>query len=243
MNYENAKVSGESHFIGKILPLYLKNEHALFIDVGANAGNYSLELHKHFPTAKILAFEPNPSTFEKELSRIQNKQIEPVNLGISSQTETLTLFDRDDDLAVSTHASIYSNVIEELHQTKTVGIQAKFTSLDEFSEERDFEHINFLKIDTEGHELAAIQGTSQLLEKDSIDLIQVEFNEMNVISRTFFRDFKNLLPNFIAYRLLPQGGLQIGSRPLHSELFGFQNIIFINRKFRPNRFMKPTAQP
>jgi hypothetical protein len=52
---------------------------------------------------------------------------------------------------------------------------------------------------------------------------------MNIISRVFFKDFFDVLPNYIFYRLLPGGKLlEIKEySPLNCEIFAFQNIIAI----------------
>ena len=85
--------------------------------------------------------------------------------------------------------------------------------------------IDFLKVDTEGHELAVLQGASSLIEDGRIGCIHFEFNEMNIVSRVFFLDFRELLHNYKLYRLLPNGLLPLGDSPLETELFAYQNIV------------------
>jgi hypothetical protein len=51
---------------------------------------------------------------------------------------------------------------------------------------------------------------------------------MNVSSRTYFRDFWNLLPNYNFYRLLPDGMVKIERySPVFCEIFAYQNIVAI----------------
>lgn len=85
-----------------------------------------------------------------------------------------------------------------------------------------------LKIDTEGNELAVLHGAQNALKNGKIEMVHFEFNEMNVISRVFFRDFWNLLHplGFQFYRLLPNSAFEITRySPVDCEIFAFQNII------------------
>ena len=62
--------------------------------------------------------------------------------------------------------------------------------------------------------------------------IQFEFNEMNIESRVFMKDFFNILPEYDFFRLLPDGYIPLGNintyrNPLTLELFAMQNIVAI----------------
>ena len=62
-------------------------------------------------------------------------------------------------------------------------------------------------------------------------MIQFEFNEMNVASRVFFRDFWLMLPNYEFYRLMVDGMIRIDKYdPIYCEIFAFQNIVAFRRK-------------
>ena len=103
-------------------------------------------------------------------------------------------------------------------------------TLDNFAKREKIERIDFLKIDIEGNELAVLQGSKNLLTKNRILFIQFEFNEMNVYSRTFFKDFIDMLPDYIIYRMMPRGLYKLGPyRPSTHEIFAFQNIIAVHK--------------
>ena len=90
--------------------------------------------------------------------------------------------------------------------------------------------IRLLKIDTEGSELKVLLGAAKTLQAQRIDMIQIEFNEMNVVSRVFFRDYFQLLREFDIYRLLPGELLPLRDyRPLYCELFAFQNLLAVRK--------------
>ena len=80
------------------------------------------------------------------------------------------------------------------------------TTINIFCKQNKIKKINFLKMDTEGHELEVLKGASNLLNKNLIDFIQFEFGGCNINSRTFFQDYFYLLRDkFHIYRILKRG--------------------------------------
>ena len=58
-----------------------------------------------------------------------------------------------------------------------------------------------------------------------------KFNEANVHSRVFMKDLINLLDDYSLYRIMPGGKILELNNPYNAithEIFGTQNIIFIN---------------
>ena len=66
---------------------------------------------------------------------------------------------------------------------------------------------DFLKMDLEGHELFALRGAGDYLAPGKIAALAFEFGSANVNSRTFFRDFWELLTplGYTLYRMVPGG--------------------------------------
>ena len=54
--------------------LLLKSESFVFLDIGTNIGNYSLDLKNYFSNHKIIAFKPSPATFDKLLVNVGKNQ-------------------------------------------------------------------------------------------------------------------------------------------------------------------------
>src|SRR5215212_3153626 len=57
-------LTGERFLIESVLKKYVRQHPSVFFDVGANVGDYSKELRRAFPAARIYAFEPNINAFE-----------------------------------------------------------------------------------------------------------------------------------------------------------------------------------
>lgn len=222
LNYESLVASGETHFIQNFLPKKLSRAPVIF-DVGANVGDYTALLRDKFPEAQIHAFEPNPESFA-QLQRQAGARTFCRPIGLSSAPGEFDLFQASGTHS-SPHASLFRDVIQDLHASATQAVRVKVGTLDDYLQEHKLERVDFLKIDTEGNELAVLQGAQQALAQNRIGIIQFEFNDMNLVSRCYLRDFRLLLPKHKLFRLVRSGLLKIPQTPLRSELFAFQNIV------------------
>ena len=231
LNYESNHLSGE----GKFLSSYLRGKiNCIVFDVGANIGNYSAAIFKINPSATIYAFEPHPRTFQKLIVNIKNSNFYPHNFAVGHEVGVLSLYDYEDNNG-SSHASLFKDVIETIHKARSVEHKVSVITLDAFMKSRSIDMIDLLKIDTEGNELNVIRGILKYLSHGKVKAIHFEFNEMNVSSRTYFKDFWDILPNYDFYRMLPDGLAEIKSySPVFCEIFAYQNIVAIlqNEKYK-----------
>lgn len=228
LNSDNDKMSGESFFLDKILGRYAS---PLVLDVGANRGHYAEKVMESCPKADLYAFEPHPATFSVLQKAGERLGFKAVNCGMGSEVGSLKLYDNKSASDGSEHASLYREVIADIHKNDVAAVDVRVDTVDRFLAEHGIKHVTLLKIDTEGHEYQVLLGAAKTLADGRIDLIQIEFNEMNVVSRVFFRDFQALLGEaYDAYRLLPNGLLPLNKyRPRVCELFAFQNLLFVKR--------------
>jgi FkbM family methyltransferase len=161
------------------------------------------------------------------LTKLDLRNIFPYEKALGESIGSLDLFDHQDQDG-STHASLFPGVISEIHHDTSIAHRVEVDTLENVLASLGIAHIDFLKVDTEGAELAVLRGGKPLLEQNRVDVIQFEFNEMNVISRSFFYDFRTLLRGYNLFRLLPKGLLPIPESPMITELFAFQNIVAIS---------------
>lgn len=230
-NHENDLVSGEKAFI-KFLKSRRKLDTGVVMDIGANMGNYSVMLRKSGITLPLFAFEPHPVAFRKLSAAAETYNFTAVPMGAGEESSTATIYDYQGD-GGSEHASMYKGVIEHLHKGKAEEATIALTTIDEFVALHHIQKIALLKIDTEGHELSVLKGARQTIAGGLAEVIQVEFNEMNIISRTFFRDIVDILPGYDFYRLLPDGLKALGAyNSTNYEIFSFQNIVAMKRPLR-----------
>jgi FkbM family methyltransferase len=223
INYKNDVVSGERRFIRKLL---CSLEGPTVVDVGANEGDYSSAVLRANKNTRVFAFEPHPETFARLSSRLSSaRNVVATNLACGSSPSRLILYDHADG-AGTAHASLHRGVIERIHQDKSVQHVVNVTTLDQFAADHGIDVIHLLKIDTEGFELEVLKGASRLLREVRIRAIQFEFNEMNIVSGVFFKDFREAIPNYAFYRMLRSGlGALDPYSPSTCELFAYQNIV------------------
>ncbi len=225
-SHEYPAENGELFFAKRVISRYkVKN----LFDVGANQGTYTKMFTDLKFEGEIYCFEPHPTTFKKLDSLLNAPNIRKFDLALSGEKGSFHIYDYLSQDG-SEHASLFKGVIEEVHKGKTVAHLVKVETLDDFTKEHVIERVGLLKIDTEGNEYNVLQGAHSLISNNKIDLVHFEFNEMNVISRVFLRDFIKLLPDFNFYRLLPKGFLPLHyDHSLMMELFSYQNIVAIRK--------------
>ena len=222
LNFESDKLSGEQHFIKQHVSRIRKG---VALDVGANVGNYSRFIKRLNPDIDIFAFEPHPATYQRLIKNVDGLGIRTYNVGVGSTEGLLKLYDYPDEDG-SSHASLYKDVIEQIHKGQAVEHEVKIISLDVFAAEHNIDRVSLLKVDTEGHELEVLKGFENFIKTGKVDLIHFEFNEMNIVSRVYFKDFWEFLPNYDFFRMLPDGLVPIKNySPVFCEIFAYQNIV------------------
>ncbi len=235
MQWQNSVVSGEHYLISEVLTKVVSREnHSVLFDVGSNDGIYAKELLDSFPNAEIHCFEPNPISASRLKQRFNDHgNVKIAECAISDENaDDLELYDFATDDG-SQHASVYRAVLTDQHKATAVKSHAvRARKIDDYCQETGVTHIHFMKIDVEGHEFAALCGARDLLDEGSVDLIQFEFNKMNIYSRTFLKDYYDLLPGFGFYRLRKDGLIRMHNYKAKNEIFQFQNILAVAPRFR-----------
>ena len=229
---QNSEISGEAFVIRGVLKRLMTMPKPIIFDVGANVGDYSSQLLDTYENTLIYAFEPNAYAFKMLAARLHKLGVRCHNLGLGSQVGSQELFTYRDELH-SEHASVYESVLTELHKSKNnIKTAIEMTTIDYFCVREGIDFVDFLKIDTEGSELAVLQGAHDMIRQGRIGPIQFEFNEMNVVSRCFLRDFYIILRGYEFYRVDSTRLIPLGGYDSINEIFKFQNILAIPESMR-----------
>ncbi|MBK8909687.1 MAG: FkbM family methyltransferase [Rhodospirillales bacterium] len=141
-------------------------------DVGANVGQSTDEYLKEFTGARIWCFEPSAEMFSLLKARYnKNSQIVCNKLALGNQIGSISLNMTDN----STMSYVEDALTELPYGVKSEGAETvSITTLDSYCEQWDVEHIDFLKIDTEGHDLAVLEGGRRMIHGACLDLVQCE---------------------------------------------------------------------
>ncbi len=135
------------------------------LDLGANVGNYTARLSQLVgPTGRVLAVEPVPETFEllvANLARFPLRNVTLLNVAVSDSTK----------LAGMT-VPILDTGLENRYMAQLSDAGGSLDVVCLPIDALDLaEPIGFVKIDVEGHELAALHGMRRLLSRDKPVLV------------------------------------------------------------------------
>jgi len=171
----------------------------LIFDVGANLGQSIAQLHEAFPGAVIHSFEPSPTTYAELKRRSQGMaDVNLWNLGVGASTGSLPLLENSDSDMSSFLApgpTAWGNIV----QTSAVPV----VTLDDFTAQKQIEHVHVLKSDTQGYDFEVLKGCERLFAENRIDLIYYEV----IVSHMY-----DSLPAFYdVFRFLAERGFSLVS--------------------------------
>ena len=132
------------------------------MDCGANIGLFSL----FFKDAKkIIAVEPHPDSYQRLAHNFKKNGVNGLifNVAVSSSEGNTTLVVDQDAL-----------VFTKVGDRGSITVKAKM--IDQIVSENNLDRVDLLKLDVEGHELAALMGARDSLCKKIVKRIYVEFN-------------------------------------------------------------------
>jgi len=146
------------------------------LDLGAQTGSFSL-LAKYFPNSAWHAFEPIKEavdTLKKNLQLNNIKNVSVYQMAASDFSgKTILRMPGMNEWGLST---IGPNLLR-----CGVAMEREITciDLDRFVVTEHIEKVHFMKLDTEGSELAILRGARQMIKRDH-PIILMEYNETNM---------------------------------------------------------------
>lgn len=227
MNYgpgDNYETSGEKQVVEYIKKAIKENNPTIF-DIGANVGGYTSMLSKIWNEQAIIhCFEPSRKTFNQLIENTKGiNNIIYNNLGCSDIEQNMLLYSYSN---LSGLSSVYNRNLDHVNLKTNEVSTAFFTTIDNYCKKNNIEHIHFLKMDVEGHELSVLQGANKMISENNIDYIQFEFGGCNIDSRTFFKDFFYLLHDkYNIFRILKNGLFEISQYSEYYEIFVTVNYL------------------
>jgi len=168
-------------------------------DIGANVGDWSEMVTPQTPRVRLLAFEPVPPVRERLERKLAGSGAEIYPYAMSDGSGTVSINYTPDNPHLSSLVSM-----EGASTIPVTSVDVERRTGDDLCAELGIDHIRFLKIDTEGHDMSVLRGFAGMIEAGKVDVIQFEYNYMSIYSRVFLRDFYEMLaPGMIIGRLLP----------------------------------------
>jgi FkbM family methyltransferase len=146
----------------------------LILDVGANAGIYSLAALAIQPDATVHAFEPTPEIAARlrataKLNRLDQLYVHEEAVFSKNGQASLKRF--RGELGTNEGMNFISQDIGEsgVERVQTV-------CLDGFCQDHSIDYIDLMKIDIQGHEHSALKGAERLIRSGHIGIIFLELN-------------------------------------------------------------------
>lgn len=158
------------------LRIVIGREDPLCLDIGANEGQTIRQLQRTFQRPQIHAFEPSRAVFEKLKTQWFRRPVtfHSCALGASMRQSEFINYERSVmssllplDLDEGNRFRDMREVSRELVEVQTV---------DRFIEQNELTRVDLLKIDTQGSDLAVLEGAAKALADGVIQTVLVELN-------------------------------------------------------------------
>lgn len=151
----------------------------IVVEAGAHDGSDTVGFARLWPMGQVHAFEPMPPNFQRLVDRVKdldNVRLYRSALGTSTGQASMWVSDGGDQSS-SIHApKAHLEVFPEI----TFGRQTEvpITTLDAWSEREGIERVDFLWLDMQGHELAALRHAAKVLPTVRAMVIEVFVKEL-----------------------------------------------------------------
>lgn len=213
--------------IGKINPYtfnyeWIKHKNiGSIIDVGANQGQFALEIAKDFSGVPIYSFEPISSVYEMLVNNTKHLNIKTYNMGLGESKEKVLINHTMYGNATSSILEMGENHINNFPEyTNTKKEEIQITTLDDFFAETDLKKNVFLKIDVQGYEDKVLLGGKNALQQISVVQMETTFVEMYKGEKLF--DFHLSFMQDIGFKLMgfsTMGYDRITGQPNYADAF------------------------
>jgi FkbM family methyltransferase len=200
----------------------------IVFDVGANRGDWSETVTTINPTLEVHAFEPSRTTFaELSAKRLARVTLNNVGLGAVAEQRELYAFGADSELC-----SLYPRAgLEDDYgiETPTSGEPVTISTVDAYCATAGIDAIDFLKIDTEGHDLQVLRGAAGMIGRKAVRYIQFEYGAANIDSRDLLKDFFTFFDGtgYSLHKIHPDGYSHYPRYNHRVENFQYQNWLAV----------------
>lgn len=227
-------INGEKLFIEKLLESFQNKERELVIfDIGANVGGYAGMIKSKAENLNLRTtihlFEPTEACYSTMLDKFKDNENVILNkFGLSNEEgEAIIYYDKEKSGLASLHQRNLDFSGIKMDKSERVLIKR----LDIYIKEKSIKHIDFMKIDVEGHEIKAFEGFGEYLNSSFIDYIQFEYGGANLDSRTSLMELYKILGDrgFKIAKVM-SGGLEIREYSPFMDNFNYANYVAVSDK-------------
>jgi FkbM family methyltransferase len=170
-----------------------RGSRSIFIDIGANTGEYSLCLSKK--CKQVHAFEPYDiiaKIFKKEIKLNKIENIVVHELGLSCENSELDFYAPNEDshnMGTGSFMSIHEAENNRLYK------KIKVVNADEYIEKLNLQCVDLIKIDVEGFEKNVLKGLQNTIRKYR-PIIFMEFSVTTAKTFSSLEEFQSLAADY-----------------------------------------------
>jgi FkbM family methyltransferase len=223
-NGTDIRIDGEAMLIELLAPHVHR-----FVDVGANVGKWTaLMLAQAPPDVRGLLFDAGKAAAQRLRERFtEDPRVKIVEIGLSSAPGEASFYEVED---AGGQSSLNQGIAISNPTKRTV----KLSTLDIECPVWDFNPIDMLKIDTEGHDLHVLWGAKNLLERRAIKVIQFEYHQLWSRAGSTLRAAADYLAQFdYQLFLLKPEGLYTLDLDRFGEYFACSNFVAVQPAMMP----------
>jgi FkbM family methyltransferase len=162
-------------------PMLRRLNPSVVVDVGANRGQFALDVRQAAPQARILSFEPLPSeadVFRTIFLGQRNVELIEAALGSSKGSAKLHVAGAADSSSLLQIGRLQEQLFPGTGEVNLV--EVKVDVLDEVLREVDLADRALLKIDVQGYELEVLKGALNSLSRFRWVYVELSFVELYV---------------------------------------------------------------
>jgi FkbM family methyltransferase len=212
----SADRNGEANLIHDLAP-HLRT----VFDVGANKGEWSRLVRAHNSSTTIHQFECNPALIKKlhdDFAGDPGIVLHECALGDTEDRKTFFSVDASSELG--------SLVRPDGSGGYSIAGDVRVRTVDAICAELRIEHVDLLKVDTEGYDFHVLQGASEMISRQRIMVIQFEYgNGWARAGSTLFRCLEWLSERSYQVFLMTPDGHRPFDYSRWGEFLGYSNFV------------------
>ena len=167
-----------------------KAQAMVVFDVGANLGLWTGMLAEAItsagaPKAKVYQFEPAPHLIpaltKTSQTGVPGVEIELAQLALSNKAGKMSFI-------ITGEATGTNHLVGEDNNDEGSTTEVEVSTVDEYCVAHKIDHIDLLKIDAEGFDIFVIAGAKRMLEEERISIVQFEYGDLYVRTRSYLLD-------------------------------------------------------
>ncbi len=219
IHFDDAARNGEDWILSVVAPSSRR-----FVDVGANRGDFTAAFLANSADATGLVFEPAFSACEKLRTRFRAQpSVHIIQKAVSDVCCVMPFFEEPD-------AGLGSSLTQSCARPDAIRTEVEVTTLDTELRERQYDEVDFVKVDAEGQDFAVMKGAARLLSAGAVRFLQFEYHATWAQSGATLRaafDFLSL-HGYHAYLLKGQA-LYEPNYEAYGEYFSYSNYVAVRR--------------